>query len=183
MVRQIGADATEVDPQRDPHGGEVVRRSDPGAHQDRGAGVGARTQDHPARLDDSSVEGSNPCDAGSVEDHLGDVRVGPDRQVRQRVAGREVGVGRHHPDAVARAHRHAADADGARPVVVPDDREPDGRERIARRRRDLGQLELRVSRDRDRPAVAVPGLVAELGVGLQALEIRQDIVEAPALVS
>ena len=48
---------------------------------------------------------------------------------------------------------------------------------------DVGRLKVAVAIDRDRPALAVPGLVTEVGVGLEALEVREHVVEAPPRVS
>jgi hypothetical protein len=64
--------------------------------------------------------------------------------------------------------------------VILDRREAGGRERVERSRRDLGVVEIQVARRRDRPAISVPRLLAEVGVFLEADEVREHVVEAPA---
>ncbi len=93
---------------------------------------------------------------------------------------REIGVGGRDAGAVAGAHRHPPGADGTRPIVIVDQRETGARQGIETGRRDLGELHVGVARDGDRAAVAVPRLIAELGVGLEPREVREHVVEAPA---
>jgi hypothetical protein len=183
MVSQVRAYPGEVDPDVDSDAAEVLSRPDAGPHEDRGTAVGSRRQDDPARPDLRPVDEPHPRCPTCLDHQASDRRVRPDREVGWSRVGRQIRVDGRDAHAAARAHRHPPDADGIRRVVVVHAREAHRIERSQGRRMDGGRFELRVTGNRDRPAIAVPRVASELRVGLQTPEYGQDVGKAPAGVA
>src|ERR1700693_1409990 len=116
------------------------------------------------------VDENDAAGARALEEDVRDLRVRPNGQVWLRSALAEVRDRRRHANSVTRAHGYAARAHGARSIVVFDQWEPDVLERVHTGVMNFSQLEVAVTTDRDRTAVAMPRLVPIVEVSLEAFE-------------
>jgi hypothetical protein len=66
--------------------------------------------------------------------------------------------------------------------VILDRHEPVARRGLDRGRLDVSRLVVGVAGDRDRTILSVPVAIAELAIGLEPPEQREDVVEGPAVV-
>ena len=183
VVREVRADAREIDQRFDPHRSQVARGTDARPHQDRRAAVGAGRDDDPAGRDVGAIDEANAGRPGPYEVDRRHGRVGADLEARGPPGSRQVRVGGRDANAVVRAHRQPADADGGRRVVVLDRRDAHAHERLDCSGMDRRLGKRRIAGDGDQTGVAVPRLGAELRVGLEATERGQHVREAPARIA
>jgi hypothetical protein len=148
VVGQVGADAWKIEQKGDPERSQMLGRVDTGSHQDRRTAIRASAEHDPAGLDDSTVQLPEANRARVVENNVGDLRVGADDQVRRRLPDWQEDIGCRHAAAITGAHGHSSGAHGIRAVVIFDGGEAGSVERLQCGRRDLGQLDIEVTRDR-----------------------------------
>lgn len=86
-------------------------------------------------------------------------------------------------DAVARAHRHPAEAHYAWLIEIVDGGEASRLICTQGRLADFTGRQLRVARDRDWAVAAVPGSIAEVEILLEPLQPGQHVVEAPVRIA
>ena len=99
MVAEILSDARQIRCDMDTERAEIVRRADAGAHEERGAAVRARRDDHLVGGD--RLGGRRQLDADrarALEKDAVDQDAAADRQVRSRPRRGEVGESRALPD-------------------------------------------------------------------------------------
>ena len=143
----------------------------------------ARADDHLARGDVDAAGEAHPDRAPARERHPIDQRVAPHDEVRPRARGIEVRVVGRHPPAVAQRERPPADAGRAGRVVVVLPREAhvdQSRPQPCTQRRDLVEGK---PPQRDRTALAVLPVAAEVGVVLDPQKRLEHLGPAPAVAA
>ena len=161
----------------------MVGRADSGSQEDRRTAVCPRRQHHPVSCDCRAVQQANSDRPTPLQYHLRHLRMVPEMHALRSSSYRAVRVGPGYALAPTPVTRHPPEPERTGPVVILHRREAGSGERRDRRRLVLGGLQLRVSRDRQRPRVAVPRSIPEVEVILYADEVREDVVEAPAVVA
>jgi len=164
---------------------EVAQRgggADARTHHDGRAGVGACRHHDRISLNDLPI--GKPDSARDSSAQLDPVHggAGPDGQVGLVPGRRQVCQRRAHPQAIAHVPGARARTHRARLVVVADQPVTGGDSGIGEGPLQRRQFAGRRPADRDRPADPVP-VAAEIGVGLDGAEDRQQISERPARVA